>query len=166
MDFTRQAGVAVTLVTLTLCLQCVGTAVLINWARKSIERGIKRFTQWQSSVLMIRFSTALIILHFVEIFLWAGFYRWHCLTTWESSFYFSATSYSTVGYGDLVLPHAWRLLGPVESVAGVLMSGISVSVLFAILVRLVQSDDKSSGKAMGGGFEDQPREAVSVNEIG
>jgi len=37
---------------------------------------------------------------------------------WEPSFYFSATSYSTVGYGDIVPPRVWRLLGPVESVTG------------------------------------------------
>jgi voltage-gated potassium channel len=157
MAFTRQAAVAVVLVTLTLCLQCAGMAVLIDWARNSIERGIKKFSQWQSSVLMIRFTTAMIVLHFVEIVLWAAFYRWRCLPTWESCFYFSATSYSTVGYGDVVLPKVWRLLGPVESVAGVLMSGFSVSVLFAILVRLVQGEDKSFAEAASRpAFEDQP----------
>lgn len=146
MDFTRQAGVAVVLVTLTLCLQSAGMAVLISWARNSIERGIKTFSQWQSSVLMIRFTTAMILMHVVEIVLWAGFYRWKCLPTWESCFYFSATSYSTVGYGDVVLPQVWRLLGPVESVTGVLMSGISVSALFAILLRLLESEAKPSGE--------------------
>ena len=166
MGFTRQAAVSVVLVTLTLCLQSVGMAVLINWARDRIERGIMRFTQWQASVLMIRFTTAIIVLHFVEIVLWAGFYRWRCLPTWELSFYFSATSYSTVGYGDVIPPQVWRLLGPVESVTGVVMSGISVSALFAILVRLVQGQDKTSGEGTGAAFEDQPREAVSVNEIG
>src|SRR5262249_16744305 len=127
MGFTRQAAVSVILVTLTLCLQSVGMAALIDWARDSIERGIKMFSQWQASVLMIRFTTVIIVLHFVEIVLWAGFYRWRCLPTWELSFYFSATSYSTVGYGDVILLQVWRLLGPVESVTGVVMSGISVS---------------------------------------
>lgn len=168
MDFTRQAGVAVVLVTLTLCLQSAGMAMLISWARNSIERGIKTFGQWQSSVLMIRFTTAMIVLHFLEIVLWAGFYRWKCLPTWESCFYFSATSYSTVGYGDVVLPQVWRLLGPVESVSGVLMSGISVSALFAILLRLLESEAKPSGeiRTRAAALENQPREAVSINEIG
>jgi hypothetical protein len=51
--------------------------------------------------------------------------------------YFSATSYSTVGYGDVTLPLKWRMLGPIESITGVLMCGISVSLLFAIATRLV-----------------------------
>src|SRR5690348_1573343 len=117
---------------------------------------------------MIRFSGLVVVLHFFQIFLWTAFYRWYCLPSWEASFYFSATSYSTVGYGDVVLPRIWRLLGPVESVTGVLMSGISVSVLFAILVRLVGSEDNlpSADGRQAVSFEDQPSEAVSVNEIG
>jgi voltage-gated potassium channel len=43
-------------------------------------------------------------------------------------------------YGDLVLPHAWRILGPIEAVTGVLMCGLSASFLFAIVNRLVEHD--------------------------
>jgi voltage-gated potassium channel len=59
------------------------------------------------------------------------------LPSWESALYFSATSYTTVGYGDIVLPSNWRMLGPIESILGVLMCGLSVSLLFAIATRLV-----------------------------
>ena len=55
-----------------------------------------------------------------------------CFPSWELAFYFSASSYSTVGYGDLFLPSHWRLLGTLEAITGVLMCGISVSVLFAL----------------------------------
>jgi hypothetical protein len=51
--------------------------------------------------------------------------------------YFSASSYATVGYGDVVLPLKWRMLGPLESIIGVLMGGISVSLVFAMTTRLV-----------------------------
>jgi hypothetical protein len=89
---------------------------------------------------MIRFSILLIVLHFLQIFLWSVFYRWSCLPSWESAFYFSATSYSTVGYGDIVLPRIWRLLGPVESVTGVLMCGISVSCLFVVAAKVIERE--------------------------
>ena len=140
MTFARQAGAAVFLVTLTLAIQCAGIAVLISWARASIERGVARLSSLHAAVLMIRFSTLVIVLHFCQIFVWAVFYRWYCLASWESSFYFSATSYSTVGYGDVVLPGVYRLLGPVESVTGVLMCGISVSGLVALATRLVERE--------------------------
>jgi voltage-gated potassium channel len=57
--------------------------------------------------------------------------------SWESAVYFSASSYATVGYGDVTLPLKWRLLGPLEGVMGVLMCGMSVSLLLAIATRLV-----------------------------
>ena len=138
MTFARQAGAAVFLVMLTLSIQCAGVAVLISWARASVERGIAHLSSLHAAVLMIRFSTLVIVLHFLQIFVWSVFYRLYCLPSWESSFYFSATSYSTVGYGDVVLPHVARLLGPVESVTGVLMCGISVSGLVALATKLVE----------------------------
>jgi len=42
-----------------------------------------------------------------------------------------------VGYGDVVLPSNWRMLGPLESIIGLLMCGISVSVLFTTVTHLV-----------------------------
>jgi voltage-gated potassium channel len=144
MGFARQAGAAVSLVTLTLLLQCGGMSVLIHWARGSITRGIRGLSPLRAGVLMLRFTTVVIVLHILQIVLWAGFYRWHCLPSWESGFYFSAASYSTVGYGDIVLPRVWRLLGPIESVTGVVMCGLSVSALFAILVRLIDAEERSS----------------------
>jgi voltage-gated potassium channel len=140
MTLGREVGSAVLLVTVTLWFQCFGIAVLIHWARASIDRGMARLTVLHAAILMIRFSILVIILHFSQVFLWSGFYRWFCLPSWESSFYFSATSFSTVGYGDIVLPRIWRLLGPVESVTGVLMCGISVSFLFVVASKLVERE--------------------------
>jgi voltage-gated potassium channel len=139
MDIVRQAVAAVILVAATLWLECGGIAILIHWARGFIERGLKGLSPLQSAVLIIQFAAAIVVLHLVLIALWAGFYRFNCLPSWESSFYFSATSYSTVGYGDVVLPRDWRALGPVEGITGVLMTGLSVSVLFAIATRLLES---------------------------
>ena len=67
MEFTRQAGVAVILVTGTLWLQSAGMAFLIHWARTFIARGIKGLGPWMSVVLMIRFTTAMVVLHILQI---------------------------------------------------------------------------------------------------
>src|SRR5262249_3003423 len=78
----------------------------------------------------------------LQILLWTAFFRWACLPSWESAFYFSTASYSTVGSGDVILPRAWRNLGPVESVAGVLMCGLSAGFPFAIVIRLVERETR------------------------
>jgi hypothetical protein len=55
----------------------------------------------------------------------------------ESSFYFSGVTYTTLGYGDLVLPQEWRLLGPVEGLTGILMCGLSTGFFFAVVSRFL-----------------------------
>ena len=157
MVFARQATLATLLVAATLWLQGAGMALLIHWARNALGRGMAALRAWRASLLMIRFTSAIVVLHISQIVLWAACYRWLCLRTWESSFYFSATSYSTVGYGDVILPPVWRLMGPVESVTGVLMCGISVSALFAILLRLVESEDRQPSR-------DDPQ-SLNINRV-
>ena len=143
MLFLRQACAAIVLVVLTLGMQSAGMAGLIEWAKSHFARGAQALGPWGSAVLVVRFTGLIICLHFLEILLWTAFYRWCCLSTWESAFYFSATSYSTVGYGDVVLQPVWRLLGPVESVSGVLMCGLSASFLFAVVTRLIESSESA-----------------------
>jgi Ion channel len=85
------------------------------------------FTEERSNGFFIdRITAVLFALHLLQILLWAGFYRWLCFPAWGESLYFSPSSFSTVGYGDIVLPRMWRILGPLESVTGVLMCGLSV----------------------------------------
>src|SRR5258708_16510427 len=90
----------------------------------------------RSGVFLVRFTTFIIALHVLQILLWAGFYRWLCFPLWESAFYFSTSSYATVGYGDVALPWMWRAFGPVESTIGGLMFEVSAGVLFALVARL------------------------------
>jgi voltage-gated potassium channel len=79
----------------------------------------------------------LFCLHVLHILVWAGFYQWHALLpTFEAAVYFSATSYATLGYGDVLLPERWRILGPFEAVTGVLMFGWSTGALFVLASRL------------------------------
>ena len=144
MIFVREASAAVVMVTLTLLLQCTGMAALISWGRTSLAPEVHRLGPVRSAMLMVRLITAFIVLHIFEILLWAAFYRWLCFPLWESAFYFSAASYATVGYGDVVLPWMWRTLGPVESIIGVLMCGLSASFLFAIVSRLIDRETKLS----------------------
>lgn len=82
MVAVRQAVAAALLVAVTLCLQCAGMAILIRWTRTFLMRSTVRMNQWRSSVLMIRFTIGMIVLHTLQITAWASFYRWQCLPSW------------------------------------------------------------------------------------
>lgn len=144
MILLHEIGTAVLLIILTLWLQCGGLVALIFWVRRLVAGDLYELGPFRSTALVVRLTAAVIVLHGVLILFWACCYRWLCLPSWESAFYFSASSYVTVGYGDVVLPSNWRMLGPLESIMGVLMCGISVSVLFATVTWLVSREARSS----------------------
>jgi len=120
MEFTRQLGVAVILVTGTLWLQSA------EWpssslARTFIARGIRGLGPWMSVVPDPLHDGDGCPGTFCKLCCGQGLIAGCFFPSLESAFYFSASSYSTVGYGDIVLPKVWRILGPIESVIGVLM---------------------------------------------
>ena len=144
MMFIQQLGAAVLLVSITLLVQCGGAAALIIWIR-SIPRETQEVRVFRCASLVMQTTVAVIVLHGIVILLWASCYRWLCLPSWESAFYFSASSYATVGYGDVILASKWRLLGPLESMVGMLMAGVSIGLLFAAVTHLV---DGNSGEGL------------------
>ena len=146
MILLNQVTAAVLLLTVTLCLQCAGVTTLVEWLKRVLTRDIHKRGPVYSATLVAKSTVAIVVLHGLVILLWAGFYRSRCFPSWQLAFYFSASSYSTVGYGDLILPSNWRLLGPLEGITGVLMCGISVSVLFALVTRLLDRDTQPSQK--------------------
>jgi voltage-gated potassium channel len=142
----QRFGTELPLVTVTLWLESAGVAMLIAWVRRVLEGNMQQIGAFRSAALIVRFTAAVVVLHGMEILLWACFYRWRCLPSWDSAIYFSASSYSTLGCNDVSLPSMWRTLGPLESIIGVLMCGISVSLLFAIVSRLTSRNARLSRK--------------------
>ena len=145
--FLHQLGAAVLLVTLTLWPQYAGFTALIAWIRRAVASDIHELGPFRSAALVVRSTAAVIVLHGLQVLLWASCYRGLCFPSWESALYFSPSSYATVGYGDVVLPSEWRLLGPLESIVGLILCEVSVSVLFAIVTRLVDREERSSRPA-------------------
>jgi hypothetical protein len=137
------------LVTLTLWLQSAGIAALVVWVRRTLQGDMREIGALRSASLVVRFTTTVVVLHISEILVWACFYRWRCLQSWDSAIYFSACSYSTLGCNDVSLPSDWRTLGPLESIVGVLMCGMSVSLLFAIVTRLISLHDSRASLTDG-----------------
>jgi len=87
-----------------------------------------------AELLMAQLVGALLLLHLAEAIVWAVFYVLvGALPDLETAAYFSLTSYTTVGYGDVVLPETWRLLGPIEAAVGVLMLGWSTGILVVVI---------------------------------
>ena len=134
MPFTTLL-VAAVLVAITVALHAVGLAVVLASLVRS--HAAPPTAAWPIIWLLVRLTWVLILIHIAEISVWALFYRWwRCMPDAESAFYFSGVTYTTLGYGDLVLPPRWRLLGPVEGLTGILMCGLSAGLFFATVTRI------------------------------
>jgi len=116
----------------TVIIHAVGSMAVFRSAMGSPALPDTRF--WPGARLLIRTAVGIILIHLVEIVVWALFYWWQeCLPDLESSIYFSGVTYATVGYGDLLLPKEWRLLASVEALTGILMCGWSTGIFFVIV---------------------------------
>ena len=127
------------LLALTVVVHMTGMVMLFRWMLARLNGN--RF--WPVTWLLIRVAWALIAVHLLEVAVWALFY-WSrgCFGDFESALYFSGVTYSTVGYGDVVLPKAWRLLGPIEGLTGILMCGLSTGLFFAAISKLYATEAK------------------------
>jgi hypothetical protein len=127
--------IAAVLVAITVAIHAAGLGVILSHLAKSHALPPTQF--WPITLLLIRVAWLLILIHGVEISVWALFYRWEgCLPDAEAAFYFSGVTYTTIGYGDLVLNKPWRMLGPIEGVTGILMCGLSAGLFFATVTRI------------------------------
>jgi hypothetical protein len=74
----------------------------------------------------------------------------------ERAFYCSAQNYTTLSFGDVLLPERWRL-GPLEAMNGLLSFGLSTAVLFAVMGRLMADHLRAEvghpGEAVSKGVE-------------
>jgi hypothetical protein len=123
------------LVALTVAVHALGLARMLKKLMDSHARPPTGY--WAITISLVQVAWSFILTHLCAIFLWAGFYWWQgCLPDAESAFYFSGVTYTTVGYGDLLLPEPWRILAPVEALAGILMCGLSAGFFFAIVSRI------------------------------
>jgi Ion channel len=133
------------LVAITVTIHAAGLGMVLSHVLHSrVRPEDTRF--WPITWLLIRIAWLLIVIHLFEIAVWALFF-WlaKCLPDIESSFYFSAVTYATIGYGDVVLPNEWRMLGPIEGFTGILMFGLSTAFFFVVVSKkILQRMDEGS----------------------
>jgi len=125
------------MVALTVIIHFAGLLILM-WLLRA--RG-HRFRAHESAVgqgaAIVFVVLGLVAIHTVEIWVYAVvYYALTALPDFEAALYFSTTSFTTIGYGDVVLDRNWRLFGAIEGANGLLLFGWSTAFLFSVTARL------------------------------
>ena len=70
----------------------------------------------------------------LEVLLWAFAYMaLGNMKELESAFYFSMVTFTTLGYGDIVLDPSWRLLASFQAATGIIMFGWTTAILMSVV---------------------------------
>ena len=116
----------------------MGTDLLVQLVVRLLRKGYAGSVFWKNVAVMMIVSVLTAVVHLIQIVLWAlAFLLCGATSTFENAVYGSAQNYTALGYGDVVLPERWRLLGPLEAINGLLLFGLSTAVMFAVLSRLI-----------------------------
>ena len=135
----RELLSAFSIVAVCLVLHVASIVFIADWMLDQRDKRKDRLGTVGYMGLLIAAFSAIIVLHMIEIAIWAVFYFGNSLfQDFETALYFSTTSYTTIGFGDVVLPRAWRMLGGIEGVTGVLLCGLSTAFVFAIVNAMFQ----------------------------
>ena len=110
-----------------------------NQALKAIKTDLEvRWRILTFAVLIVATFAA----HVIEIWVWAIFYFFiEEIPTFEAALYFSTSSFTTVGFGDITLSSEWRLLSSVEAANGMILFGWSTAFIFAIVRHIYEHVD-------------------------
>lgn len=123
------------LMALCVAIHATGLTMAFRWIKRQVAPAGGQI--WPQTWLLIRMAGWTLLLHLLQIAVWAFFYAWQGgMPDLMSALYFSAVTYTTTGYGDLVLPEEWRVVGGVEALTGILMCGLSTGMFFAVFTKV------------------------------
>lgn len=118
-----------------MLVHLVGLAILTRLLRSHSE--VMREVRLLPLTLLLLAGMGIIAIHTVEIWIYAGIYlALGALGNFEEALYFSTQAYASIGYGDVLLPHDWRIFGAIEGPVGIIMLGWSTAFLVSLLARL------------------------------
>ncbi|WP_441241804.1 potassium channel family protein [Tardiphaga sp. 768_D3_N2_1] len=117
----------------TIVIHALVTVGAVDIARKAGLRHTVR-PRVHLMVVMVEVAAVLMIAHTLEALAWALAYAIVGAAPEGSDLlYFAFVNYTTLGYGDVLPVQAWRLIGPITAMNGILMFGWSAAVLFEVL---------------------------------
>jgi hypothetical protein len=125
---------AIVIVLLTL-LHGSGLHVIVVLYRRRMKKTVG--PRWQPLLASYRLGWAvflMLMLHVGEVILWASLLNgFGLVANFRDAIYFSANSYTTLGYGPMILPLTWRELSPIMAISGLFNFAYTTSALLSLM---------------------------------
>jgi hypothetical protein len=138
--FLIPVSVGVAAIICTILIHALPLRATIDTVRREKRLGRVGVRFWLDTGIVTRSILYALVAHLVEIALWAElFVTCGEFSDFRTAYYHSAVNYTSLGYGDIIMSPAWRLLGPLETADGMLLFGVSTAMIFAVIQRLVEA---------------------------
>jgi len=130
-----QLVLASAMVVVTVLVHLTGLAILMRVLRSHSR--LFSALRIMPLTLLLAVAIGIFAIHTAEIWSYAALYlSLGAFREFEVSLYFSTVTYASIGYGDVLLPRGWRILGAIEGATGIIMLGWSTAFLVSLLARL------------------------------
>jgi hypothetical protein len=126
-------------------LLIVGTVIIQVAFISTLTHSLQHMTSWLSrppiQIKTITVLSAMVLWLVAGLSVSAALWAWVYLLIGvfnhlEPALYFSIVTFSTLGYGDIVLDAQWRLLGSLTAVNGLIIVGLNTAVLVEAITRI------------------------------
>jgi hypothetical protein len=137
-DLGIQLAVVAGFVLVMVVLHSAGLVGISRALRLHDERNIPNEFGLRASFLMGTYGLLLFLLHFLEIFVFAAFYKAvGAMRSMEEALYYSASCYATLGASTVGFSEEWRLVGALEALIGFILIGWSTAFMVRTLRRII-----------------------------
>jgi len=137
-DLGLQLAVVAAFVLLMVLIHSAGLVGISRALHLHDEREIPNEFGVRASMLMGTYGLLLMTLHFLEIFIFAGFYRLvGAMGSMEEALYYSASCYATLGASASNFSPEWRLVGALEALIGFVLIGWSTAFMVRTLRKII-----------------------------
>lgn len=135
------------LLAITVVIHGAGMLRIVRVGTRMLLPARTRLPGFRSAVLILT-VLAIVVLHLLEVEIWAAFFTWKdAQPNPSSAFYNALVNYTALGAG--YLPIRWRLLEGMLGMAGLLCFAFSTSALLAFAQKLVHVDSANETSIRG-----------------
>jgi voltage-gated potassium channel Kch len=95
---------------------------------------------WSRTLLVAGIVLMMFTASLIEVGLYAAAYlRFGAIEGVERAAYFSMVTFTTLGYGEIVLGEEWRMLASFEAANGIILFGWTTALIFAFIQYMIES---------------------------
>ena len=123
------------LILITSMIHAGGMALALNWLQLVHSNHNKDRTPAFRSLVVGFFVLIMFVVTLIETVVWAYTYLLVIdgIQQFGRALYFSMVTYTTLGYGDIVLPDEWQLLSSLQAANGVMIFGWTTALIVAVI---------------------------------